>query len=452
MNRIKQALLLVPALAVSAYTAVGQEFSLRECLQYALSHNPNIAISKYSEAAGDEKVRETRAQALPQVNINASLADNVKRQVLVLPGEFVGGPPGSFTTIVAGTKYTTGATAEASQQVFNQSVFTGLQAAKASRDYYAVNTKLTEEDVINQVSQAYYNVLITREQVGFQQTNVKNLEQLVTTTQAQFENGLAKKIDLDRIKVNLTNARTRLTSLKNQLDIQQQQLKMLMGMPLDGSISLQPVPLTDLEQVSVEAPAIEPFRAGDLLQMRLLDVQERLYRYQKKAYQAEYYPRLSLFANYSYNAVSNEFDFLKKNGTSVDYDMSTIGVRLNIPIFDGFARRARVAQGSIDLYKLEKQREYTMLQLNTVYESARTQMINSMNTIRLQKENMQLAQEVYYSSKQNYDLGLATLTDLLNAETSLVEAQNSYAQALLAYQVARIEMLKATGRTTTLVQ
>src|SRR5690606_2403462 len=140
--------------------------------------------------------------------------------------EFIGGEPGAFTTILAGTKYTTGASAEASQQVFNQSVFTGLKAAKASRDYYAVNTKLTEEEVVDQVAHAYYNILITREQLRFQQTNVKNLEQLVQTTQVQLESGLARKIDLDRINVTLTNSRTRNTHLENQLELQQYQLKM----------------------------------------------------------------------------------------------------------------------------------------------------------------------------------------------------------------------------------
>jgi len=452
MSKIKQSLMMIPALMLCINFAEAQQLSLKECLQYALENNRNIAISKYSEMAGEEKVKETRALALPQVNANANLTDNLKRQVLVLPAEFVGGETGTFTTIMAGTKYSAGASAEATQQVFNQSVFTGLKAAKASRDYYAVNTQLTEEEVINQVAHAYYSVLITREQIGFQNTNIKNLEQLVTTTQAQFELGLSRKIDLDRIKVNLTNSKTRLTSLQNQLDIQSNQLKLLMGMPIKSDLALKNVPLDSLEETATGSIAAEPFNPDNLLQVKTLNVQERLYQYQKKASIAEYYPKLSLFANYSYNSVSNNFDFLKKDGTNISYDMAAVGIRLTVPIFDGFARRARVAQSSIDLYKLDKERENTVLQLNTVYESARIQMINSINTINLQKENMQLAGEVYHSSKQNFDLGLATLTDLLNAETSLVEAQNSYAQALLNYQVAHIEMIKATGRTQSLLQ
>lgn len=454
MKQIRGIAMLVASVCVPVSLTLAQPHTLKSCLEYALKHNQNIAISKYSEQAGEEKVRETRALAMPQVNVNGSFADNLKRQVIVLPAEFIGGEPGTFTTILAGTKYTTGATADASQQLFNQSVFTGLKAAKASRDYYSVNTQLTEEDVVNQVANAYYSILITKEQLRFQQTNIKNLEQLVQTTRTQLETGLARKIDLDRINVNLTNSRTRYNQLQNQLEVQQYQLKMLMGMETDAPLELDEVPLEQLESTTagMTATAVQSYDPEKLLTMSLLNVQEKLYKYQKQASVAEYFPKLSLFANYSFNALSNEFDFFKKNSTSIHYDMASVGLRLSVPIFDGFGRRARVAQNNIDLHKLEKQREYTRLQLNTAYESARVQMLNSINTINLQKENMQLAKEVYYSSKQNFDLGLATLTDLLNAETALVEAQNSYAQALLNFQIANIGMARSTGRIMELVQ
>ncbi len=453
MKQMKTIAMFLIAVSIPCSLVQAQAYNLQTCLDYALKHNQQIAISKYAEQGGEEKVRETRALALPQVNVNGSVSDNLKRQVIVLPAEFIGGQPGTFTTILAGTKYTAGATADASQQIFNQSVFTGLKAAKASRDYYEVNTMLTEEDVVTQVANAYYSILITREQIRFQKTNIQNLEQLIQTTRTQYETGLARKIDLDRISVSLTNSRTRNTQLENQLEIQQYQLKMLMGMPVEEPLQLEGVPLEQLETstAGMTATSIQAFDPDKLLQVSLLDVQERLYKYQKQASVAEYYPKLSLFANYSYNTLSNEFDFLKKNGTSINYDMASVGLRLSIPIFDGFGRRARVAQNSIELHKLAKQKDYTLLQLNTAYESARVQMLNSINTINLQKENMELAREVYASSKQNYELGLATLTDLLNAETSLVEAQNSYAQALLNFQIAQIGIARSTGRIMELV-
>src|SRR5690606_22499204 len=153
----------------------------------------------------------------------------------------------------------------------------------------------TEEDVVNQVANAYYSILITKEQLRFQQTNIKNLEQLVQTTRTQLETGLARKIDLDRINVNLTNSRTRYNQLQNQLEVQQYQLKMLMGMETDAPLELDEVPLEQLESTTagMTATAVQSYDPEKLLTMSLLNVQEKLYKYQKQASVAEYFPKLS---------------------------------------------------------------------------------------------------------------------------------------------------------------
>ena len=131
--------------------------------------------------------------------------------------------------------------------------------------------------------------------------------------------------------------------------------------------------------------------------------------------------------------------------------MASVGLTLRIPIFDGFARRSRVNQANVTLQKVSKQLEENRINLNASYENARLQMLNNLSTIRIQKENVTLADEVYYSTQNNYNLGLASLTDLLNAETSLAEAQNSYNEALLQYKLAELELIKSNGNLPSLL-
>ena len=88
----------------------------------------------------------------------------------------------------------------------------------------------------------------------------------------------------------------------------------------------------------------------------------------------------------------------------------------------------------------------TSLALNLAYENAKTQINNSIITLNAQTKNVQLAQEVYYNTQNNYNNGLATLTDLLNAETSQTEANNNYSSALLNYRVAEIQLIKSQGQ------
>lgn len=95
--------------------------------------------------------------------------------------------------------------------------------------------------------------------------------------------------------------------------------------------------------------------------------------------------------------------------------------------------------------------EATTLSLNTQFENAKLQVQNNLSTIKAQKENVDLANEVYNSTQNNYNLGLANLTDLLDAETSLVSAQNNYNEALLQYKLAELDIVKSNGNLKSLL-
>lgn len=427
-----------------------KQLSLKECLQYALANNHKLAQSKLEEQIGRYKTEEIRAQALPQVSGNGTLTDNLKKQVLVLPGELTG-EPGKTKLVEAGTTWNAVASAELNQQLFNQSVFTGLRAAKSGEEYYSLQTAQTTENVIYDVSQIYYQLLVNMEKRNVLQSNIDKLTKLVETTKSQLENGLAKKIDLDRIRVNLVNYQTQRTQLDNQLKVQQNQLKQKMGMPIETAIELPAEQLSEIEKKAAGTAAFTDLDITNRTEYKLLKKNEELQGFQKKAYQAEYYPSLSFGGRYSYNGMSNKFDLFGSNTTANWYSMASISLTLKIPIFDGFARRSRVNQANVTLQKIGRQIEENKLNLTSAHENARLQLLNNLSTIKTQQENMGLADEVYASTQNNYNLGLASLTDLLNAETSLAEAQNSYNEALLQYKLAELELIKSNGNLPSLL-
>jgi outer membrane protein len=144
--------------------------------------------------------------------------------------------------------------------------------------------------------------------------------------------------------------------------------------------------------------------------------------------------------------------FKSKNSSAFWYDASAIGVTLRVPIFNGFATRARVRQANVDILKNEEDRRETTNSLNLAYENAKIQLRNSVNTINSQRQNVTLAQEIYRSTQNNYNNGLAALTDLLDTENALTEAQNSYTQALLNYRIAEIQLIKSNGNIKSLLK
>jgi len=219
-----------------------------------------------------------------------------------------------------------------------------------------------------------------------------------------------------------------------------------MGMPIDTKIVIPETEFT-VTPLTLEESA----DVTKLSEYQLLKTQEKLYYYNRKAIVAEYYPTLSLTAGYNYLGQGPEMPWFKKPSDQVYWtDYSTIGANLKIPIFNGFGTRARVRQATIDLKKTEEDVKDTKLSLELAYQNATTQIRNSLITIDNQKENVELAQSVMDDTRNNYQNGLATLTDLLDAENSYIEATNNYTTALLDYKLAEVQLIKSKGELKTL--
>lgn len=434
-------------MGIGVYHGYAQaQLSLQEALKFALNNNKQLAKTRLDEEMGKFKTQEARSQALPQLDGSASYTDNLQLQKSLIPGA-VFGKPDSSILVAFGVKYNASVGAELSQQIFNQAVFTGLKATKSGEQYYKLQTQQSEETVIYNVSQLYYQLQVIQEKITTINSNIEKLSQLVGATKSQFDNGLAKKIDLDRIKVTLTNSLTQRSQLLNQYAMQTNNLKRTMGMPLQSMFLLPAASLKEIENKAAGVLQYDDMNLSNRTEYKMLKKQEELQTLQKKAYQAQYYPSLSLFGRYSYNGMSQNWLFNKNNPDNATnwFSASSIGLSLKIPIFDGFGRRSRVSQANVTLRQLSKQIEDTELSLNTEYENAKLNVRNNLSTIGTQKENVDLANEVYYSTENNYKLGLAGLTDLLNAETSLTDAQNSYNEALLQYKLAELDIIRSKG-------
>lgn len=441
--------LLLSVLVLGSAKAQTDAMSLSECLNMALQNNQGVAIAKYDEQIGDQQVKQTRGMALPQINGSGNLTDNYKRQVLVLTAGTFGATEDQV--IPVGNVFNTSARVEASQAIINPAVFTALKAARAGKDYYKQNTKQIEEDVIYSTAQIYYSILAAKEQVKALDSNIAKLTKIVQATQGQYENGLARKIDLDRINVNLTNSKTARLRQMNQIAVLMANIKVMLGVPIETDIVLDSVSFGEIdENIGKTTPALD-FNVHDRTEIRLLDAQITLTDLQTKAIRAENYPSLSAFANYSYNGVTNKFgDFLQQDG-AIWYGVGAFGVNLNIPLFDGLARQARTKQSYLQMKQLQTRRESVSLSLKAGYQSALVQMDNSTSTIIAQRKNLRLAKDVTTSSEANYKLGLATLTDLLEAQSSYIDAQNNYTQALLDYKLAELETIRSSGKLRSLL-
>lgn len=443
VKMVKLMLVLIIGIGLPRLVAAQQQVTLKDALTYALQNNARVRKAKLDIEGGRYKVQEVRAQALPQLTGNAGLTYNP------IIGQLVADFGGQAQAIKLGQNWNSTAGVQLSQQLFNQQVFTGLQAARSSEEYYNLTSQLTEEQIIELVANNYYQVLVNREQLSVLDTNIKNVKTVEKVISNQFKNGLARKIDVDRISVNLTNLNTQREQVVNAIVQLENQLKFSMGMPVSNPIELPATELTQATQLPVFADSVN---LANRTEVKILDTQDKLLSLQRKAYLAEYYPSLSLTGNYTYSSQSDGFDFLSSNAAAIGYGASAIGLTLRVPIFNGFLTRSKVRQANVEILKAKEDRKESVNSLNLAYENAKIQLRNNLNTINAQRKNVELAQEIYRSTQNNYNNGLATLTDLLDTENSLTSSQNSYTQALLNYKIAEIQLIKSNGNIKSLVQ
>ena len=408
-----------------------QTVTLKQAIEFALQNKADALKSRLDITNADAKILEAKAGALPKVTGNANITYNPIIQEVSLAGQ----------TFKMGQPWVAVAGVQLQQALFNQQVFIGLKAAKSTKEFYQLNANLTEEQIIERVSNAYFQVFTAQEQKNTLESSYSSTEKVRNVIKSLYDNGLSKKIDLDRTNVNLTNIETNIKQSNNGITQAENALKFYMGMPIETKIQLVQ------EDMAVTPHLLdETVNTDERTEVKVLLKNKELLEYQKKATIANYYPTVNLTANYNWQGLGEKFPLTNGSSKGVMWsDYSAIGLGINIPIFNGFATKAKVQQNQIDIDKLEIDIKDTKLGLDQAYQNAKAQIENSLATLESQKANVKLAEDVLADTKSNYQYGLATLTDLLDAENSLVQAKNNYTTAILDYKIAEVQYYKSKG-------
>ena len=408
-----------------------QTVTLKQAIEFALQNKADALKARLDITNADAKILEAKAGALPKVTGNANITYNPIIQEIALGGQ----------TFKMGQPWVAVAGVQLQQALFNQQVFIGLKAAKSTKEFYQLNANLTEEQIIERVSNAYFQVFTAQEQKNTLESSYSSTEKVRNVIKSLYDNGLSKKIDLDRTNVNLTNIETNIKQSNNGITQAENALKFYMGMPIETKIQLVQ------EDMAVTPHLLdETVNTDERTEVKVLLKNKELLEYQKKATIANYYPTVNLTANYNWQGLGEKFPLTNGSSKGVMWsDYSAIGLGINIPIFNGFATKAKVQQNQIDIDKLEIDIKDTKLGLDQAYQNAKAQIENSLATLESQKANVKLAEDVLADTKSNYQYGLATLTDLLEAENSLVQAKNNYTTAILDYKIAEVQYYKSKG-------
>lgn len=427
----------------SSSSASSEGYSLQEVLKIGLENSYDLKKAKLDENAAAYQRKEIIGTGLPQFKAYGNYNNFLNVTPMGIPGGVLNpeSSPTDIDVIQFGVPQSLQAGFQLNQLIFSQSYLVGLKAARTSEEFYLLLTQMSEEDILYDLAMNYYNVIgleLQRENIDANMDRLNSLEKIL---RVQMENDLARKIDYNRVKVNLTTLEAKKDELEIGIVQSKNYLKLLMGISMDAPLELESQDFElDLAQ------ALPPSLNSDLqnrVDLRVLNKQQDLYGLDIQNIKSGYYPTLVGFADVNYNTFSNDFTFLSQSKPW--YRGALIGLKLEVPIFDGFQKRNRVAQARVRSQQLDQDIKKATEAATMQHQNAVKKLTSSIHSAKAQEENLRLAEEVYAQTELLYKEGLSPLTDLLEAETALREARTAYNNQLINVKTAQVDLYKATG-------
>jgi outer membrane protein len=408
----------------------GTSKTLRLCIQYALEHQTNIRQSMIDQQIVDREIKSALADWYPQIGLNANYQDNFQLQTSIFNNQ----------ASRVGTYNSSSALLGITQTVFDRDVLLAKQSARDVRTSARQTTVNTQIDVVSNVSKAFYDVLLSKEQIRLFNADLVLLQRSLKDAYNQYKGGLVDKTDYQRATISLNNSKAQLKTAEEELKSRYALLKLYMSYPSDSALMLT----YDSAEMANQITAVDTNLAVDYnnrIEYQQLQTQKRLeqanLRYAKNAY----LPSVYLFGEYNLNYYSDQFSKLY----SINYPNSYAGVMLSFPIFQGTKRIQQIHIAQLQLDRLDY--NFTSLKdsINAEYVQALGSYKSNLANYYLQKENLNLALEVYNVIQLQYRSGIKAYLDVVTANNDLFGAQINYTNALYQVLSNKVDVERALG-------
>lgn len=417
--------------------------TLPECLRMGIDKNLTLKSQRNEMRKSKYGISENRAKLLPQINAIANMSDNFEPPVSVTDGSAYGNPYNVTHTL----QYNASAGLQLQMPLYNQTVYTSVALARLMDEANTLSYEKAREDLILQICKLYYLGQNTAEQIELIKGNLARMEELKNITVAFYDNGMAMEVDVKRVNINLENLRVQYDNAKSMLTQQLNMLKYVIDYPADNEIALPPINTENF------VPAELTGLSDDQIELQLLRAKTDITEQQRRMIRQGYLPTLSLTGSWMYSAYTDRFSNWFHSGPSNKwYNSYGLGISLRIPIFDGMDKRYKLKKAALDVDNAKLSYKNTLKNLQTQYVNATNDLMNNRRNFKKQKDNYMLAEDVYGVTSERYREGIASMTEVLQDEMRMTEAQNNYVTAHYNYRVTNLTVLKLTGKIETLMQ
>lgn len=438
---INALVILIASTFVSGLTAQ-TTFSLQQAIDYALQNNLEVVNANLAIEDADAQIEERLSIGLPKVNGVLEYNHYPQVPIQALPDAFATAfmlPPDEPNEISFLLKNNFTAGVSASSLLFDGTYFTGVKAARLLKEYTQMELRTKEQNVSNAAMDAYLPSLLIAETVKTLNKNIKNLKKVLFETKEIYKAGFVEQLDVDRLELSLANLITDKENLVQQKELAVNNLKFAINYPLAKELNLN----DDIASLLVEAndaqmtKEIDYFARGEF---RVAEIGLKLGELNIEQFERGYWPSLAAFASYQYQYQGDNFS----DGFWAPTFL--LGARVNVPIFDGFEKRAKKERAIIELKQNTNSKHMLANLIKFEVDNARKMYLIAKQKLTSQDKNLALAQRIYNTTKIKYKEGVGSSLEVTQSEQALYQTQQNRIQAMFDLLRAKVALDQAIGK------
>ena len=447
--------------------------SLEQALKIALSENIAVKVADKEIERTKYAKKGTYASLFPQIDATGSYQRTIKKQVMYMDfdmssfgggsaagsgstgsgtagtGEGSGTGSGSTTSssknnggLEVGRWNTWSAGVSASMPVVNAQLWKSIKISGMDVELAVEKARASRLDMVSQVKNAYYAVLFSKEAFNVYKEVYENAMTNYAETEKKYNVQKATDLDMARAKTNVANAIPNVYNAESSIILALWQLKAVMGIDLEMNIDVEGAIEDYSEYMTSDVTRADSISLDRNSTMKQLEIQANELAQSIKAQQYAYIPTLALAFNYSYNAMTNDFNFKEYRWTPYSY----VGMSLSIPIFSGGKRLNQVRQARNSYEQMRLQMTSTERNLKISIRQSLNTMETNVKSYDAAKDAVASAEKAYSIAEKSYEVGRATLTDLNDAQLALTQARLAESQAVYNFIVAKTQLEQTLGQ------
>ncbi len=406
--------------------------SLQACIDQALVNDQRVRAAEIDQRMAGARVDEQRAGLLPKVRALADMRHYAQLPYQLLPSSFFGGPEGVYREIQFGTPDNISMNVQAQLPLVDVGSWESIHVAREAERLAGIQRERGREEVVLDVSNAYYNAQVLQARRTFLDSNLQSTEAMLRNVELLHAQLLARGTDVDRLRLQRDQLRTQLERVGAQQEQVLDLMRLMMGLPADAPLATEPA-----SPSANPAPATPRPTAG----LRLAEQTMLLRHAEIRLLKRSRLPSLQgygLLGNTGFGPIGSEgrYDF---------YPVSYFGATLQVPLFNGTVITRKVAQKELELERAGLLRDAVADREGLEQRRAARDEALAFRTLADAEAQLTLADRIRRSTLLQHAEGVATLTDLLLADQAVREGQQLYIDALVQLRKAQLELARLNG-------